>query len=108
MRLAALARGCSVVVDNTNPTAAERAPLVALGQAYGARIVAYYFASDLADCLARNAGREGRARVPPVGLYATVKKLEPPRRDEGFEALFQVRLTGSAGFEVAALEGGST
>jgi predicted kinase len=100
----ALARGRSVVVDNTNPTAAERAPLVTLGRGHGARIVGYYFPAPLTDCLVRNAGREGRARVPSVALYATARKLERPRRTEGFDALFQVRLTGPAGFEVAVME----
>src|SRR6184192_2923200 len=34
---AALAAGKSVVVDNTNPSADVRAPLIALGRRYGAR-----------------------------------------------------------------------
>ena len=71
----ALAAGRSVVVDNTNPTAEGRAPLIALGKAHGARVVGYSFESRLEDCLARNALRTGRARVPEVALYATRKVL---------------------------------
>src|SRR5438132_13790932 len=40
---AALAAGQSVVVDNTNPSAAVRAPLIALGRRHGARIIASFF-----------------------------------------------------------------
>jgi predicted kinase len=40
---AALAAGKSVVVDNTNPSAAIRAPLIALGRRHGARIFGYFF-----------------------------------------------------------------
>src|SRR4051812_5650964 len=60
----ALAEGRSVVVDNTNPTPADRLPLIALGHAAGARVSGYFFAPDLKECLEHNRRREGRARVP--------------------------------------------
>src|SRR6266403_1240467 len=44
----------SVVVDNTNATAADRADLISLGRCHGAKLVGYYFASDLTACLERN------------------------------------------------------
>src|SRR4051812_4647214 len=87
----ALADGRSVVVDNTNPTPPDRLPLVALGQAAGARVCGYFFASDLKGCLERNRRREGRARVPDVALYATAKRLLPPSYAEGFDQLYRVR-----------------
>jgi predicted kinase len=96
----ALAAGRSVVVDNTNPTVEGRAALIALGQEHGARIVGYAFESILEDCLARNARREGRARVPDVGLYATRKVLRWPSLAEGFDALFFARLTPEGTFDV--------
>ncbi len=37
---AALGAGKPVVVDNTNPSPAVRAPLVALGREHGARVIA--------------------------------------------------------------------
>ncbi len=98
---AALRAGRSVVVDNTNPTAEDRRPLVELGRRFGARIVGYHFDSGVRDCLARNARREGRARVPDVAIFATAKRLVPPSRDEGFDELYRVRLDGQA-FEVRA------
>jgi predicted kinase len=86
-----LRSGRSAVVDNTSLTIDVRAPLIALGRELGAEVVGYYFASSLADCLKRNAAREGKARVPDVALYTTVKKLERPSRAEGFDRLFYVR-----------------
>jgi predicted kinase len=96
----ALGAGRSVVVDNTNLTVQARAPLVALGHAHGARVVGYAFESRLADCLARNAQRTGRARVPDVALYAARAQLERPHLDEGFEALWRVRLVPGGPFDV--------
>ncbi len=81
----ALAEGRSVAVDNTNPTPAVRAPLIALGKAHGARVVAYYFEITVKDAIARNRQREGKARVPDVAIFLTAKKLVPPSFAEGFD-----------------------
>jgi predicted kinase len=97
----ALGAGRSVVVDNTNAEAEARAPLIAIGRAHGARVVGYAFESRLEDCLERNAARQGRARVPEVALYATRKRLQWPRYEEGFDALYYVRLRPEGGFEVS-------
>ena len=96
----ALEAGRSVVVDNTNPAVEDREPLVRLGQELGARLVGYYFESSVRESLARNKGREGRARVPDVAVYATAKRLVPPSYEEGFDDLFAVRIAGGLGFEV--------
>jgi len=93
----ALAAGRSVVVDNTNPTAEDRAPLIALGHEHGARVVGYYFTSSVKGSLARNARREGRARVPDVAIFATRKRLAPPSYAEGFDALYAVRIMDEDG-----------
>lgn len=84
---AALAAGRSVVVDNTNPSRAARAPLIALGRRFGAKIVGIFFDVDARVCLMRNRGREGRARVPDVAIFTTKKKLQPPALDEGLDEL---------------------
>ena len=81
----ALAAGRSVVVDNTNPTPVVRAPLIALGKALGARVVAYFFETPVKEAAARNRLREGKARVPDVALFVTAKKLVPPSIAEGFD-----------------------
>lgn len=87
----ALAAGKSVVVDNTNPSAAIRAPLIALGRRHGARIVAYFFEADVKTLLVRNRQREGKARVPNVAIFATRKKLVPPSYDEGFDEIHVIK-----------------
>ena len=79
----ALAAGRSVAADNVNPTRAERAELIALAAAAGARVVGYWLDAPPRDCLARNAGRVGRARVPPVAgavRHGTRPARLPPRR----------------------------
>jgi predicted kinase len=100
----ALAAGRSVVVDNTSPTPAVRAPLITLGRAYGATIAGYYFVTPVADALARNRRREGRERVPDVAIYATAKKLVPPSYAEGFDRLYVVRIGEDGSFEVGDWE----
>src|SRR6266545_4212913 len=47
----------------------SRAHLVALGRAQGGRIIGYHFASNVRDCLERNATRAGWQRVPDVAIY---------------------------------------
>ena len=101
----ALAAGRSVVVDNTNATPALRAPLVALGKQHGATVTGYYFAAEVAGCLARNRAREGRARVPDVAIFATRKILVPPTRAEGFDALYTVQMAEGDEFVVEAWDG---
>ena len=85
MIAAALREGKSVAVDNTNPTPAVRAPLIALGRAAGARVVGYLFETVVKEAVVRNRAREGRARVPDVAIYVTSKKLVPPSLEEGFD-----------------------
>lgn len=97
---AALQAGHSVVVDNTNPTVEERKLLIHLGNQYGARIIGYYFASQVSSCLARNRARLGKARVPDVAIYATIRKLTPPSCGEGFHQLFDVQIVGDATFQI--------
>lgn len=87
---AALAAGHAVAVDNTNASPAEREALVALARAAGAPVVAYWFPPDVPGSLRRNADRQGRARVPDVGLFATLRRLTPPRPEEGFDEIFEV------------------
>jgi predicted kinase len=96
----ALRAGRSVVVDNTTPTVADRAPLTALGRAHGARISGYYFTPSVRGSLARNREREGSARVPDVAIYTTSKKLGPPSYGEGFDTHYEVRIAGDGAFEV--------
>jgi predicted kinase len=101
----AFAAGRSVVVDNTNPTAADRAELVTMARAAGAAVVSYFFPPDLDASLRRNAGREGKARVPAPAVRITAARLAPPTPAEGFDRLDLVRLVDGVGFEVTDAAG---
>jgi len=102
---AALAAGRSVVIDNTNPRLADRAPLIAAARRHGAQVTGYFFAPEAADALRRNRGREGRERVPAVAIFATRKRLEMPTLDEGFDRLYVVTVNeASRSFDVRPQE----
>ncbi|UFR06620.1 ATP-binding protein [Streptomyces sp. Go40/10] len=102
MRLVAehLAAGRAVAVDNTNPSPQEWGPLVEAAHAHGATATAYWFPPDVEGSLRRNAAREGRDRVPDVGVLATLKRLRRPSAADGFDAVHEVRFDGRGGFEV--------
>ena len=87
-----LASGRSVVVDNTNPSVAVRAAIIAVARTHGADVVGYFFPTEAADALRRNRARQGRERVPDVAIFTARKRLELPAIEEGFDRLYTVRL----------------
>lgn len=97
---ACLGCGQSVVIDNTNPTPSERAVYIEAARAAGFTVIGYYFASQVAAALARNAGRPEAQRVPDRGVRGTAARLVHPRVAEGFDALHYVRLDAERGFVV--------
>ena len=88
----ALAAGSSVVVDNTNATAAERAALIAIAREHHARVVGYFFDVTTRAAVARNAARTGAAKVPNVAIFTVAKRLQPPSLVEDFDQLFRVEI----------------
>jgi predicted kinase len=97
----AFAAGRSVAIDNTNPSAAVRAPLIALARAHGAEVVGYFFPAEAKDALRRNRLREGHERVPDVAIFTTRKRLAPPSYEEGFDRVYVVVLNeAQRSFEV--------
>ena len=97
----ALGAGMSVVVDNTNPTVEDRRPIIEAARAAGASVVGYWLESSVDRSLALNAGRQGRKRVPDVGILATAGRLAPPTRQEGFDSIFIVKMAPPDGFTVS-------
>jgi predicted kinase len=96
------------VVDNTNPTAEERARYIALAREAGFGVVGYYFDLPVGVCIARNAARQGKQRVPVPAIYGTRKRLQPPSLAEGFQALYTVRLNDDGTLAIEGLESGRT
>jgi predicted kinase len=85
-----IAAGRSLVVDNTNPSAAVRGPIISTARRHGAKVIGYFFPTDTRDALRRNRSRTGVDRVPDVAIFTTRKRLELPSYSEGFDRLFLV------------------
>ena len=73
------------VIDNTNPTKADRSRYIVPGKHCDFRVVGYFLQSKLGDCLERNERRE--RKVPKKGILATFNKIEMPSLQEGFDEL---------------------
>ncbi len=101
---ACIAAKQSVVVDNTNPTVQDRARYIGPARAAGFRVIGYYFPADLEGALARNKTRSERARVPEVGIRGTRKRLQSPSVEEGFDALYSVKIAAPGQFLVKEWE----
>jgi predicted kinase len=99
----ALAAGVSVVVDNTNPTAAERTAIIAVARAHGARVVGYFFDVTTREAVARNRTRSGRQKVPNVAIFTVAKRLQRPTLTEGFDQLFRMTLAPDRSFTISPM-----
>ena len=91
------------VVDNTNPRAADRQRYILPAREAGFRVIGYYFEPEITEALRRNAMREDSEKIPVAGIFRTLKLLEKPTLEEGFEALFEVRLQAHLNFQVRPL-----
>lgn len=100
----ALRAGRSVVVDDTNVAVERRALLIAAARAHGARVHAYFFMAEPHECVARNALRQGSARVPAVAIFAAARRLVRPSVAEGFDAVRGVRTVLDGTFEVREVD----
>ncbi len=88
------------VVDNTNPTRAEREVYIKAAKDAGFRVVCYYFQSRVEDCKRRNDQRPLVQQVPLRGILGTAGRMEFPTRAEGFDDLFYVRIDEAGGFVI--------
>jgi predicted kinase len=92
--------GISFVIDNTNPTALERAKYVQPAKAAGFRVLGYYFESRVSAAIRRNSGRAVHEQVPERGIQGTAGRLELPKLTEGFDQLSYVRIQEDGTFVV--------
>ena len=83
------------VVDNTNPTKADRQRYIEVAREAGYKVSGYFFESKLRDCIVRNNMRDGKARIPENAIAATSNKMEMPSRSEGFDDLYFVKWNGT-------------
>lgn len=92
--------GQPFVVDNTNPTRAERVIYHEGAKAAGFRVIGYYFQSKVEDCRQRNEQRPTDQQVPFRGILGTAGRMEIPGISEGFEKLFYVWINEAGKFVV--------
>ena len=92
--------GQRFVVDNTNPTRAERQVYIEAAKDAGFRVIGYYFQSRVEDCKRRNEQRPADRQVPLRGILGTAGRMKLPSLDEGFDELFYVRIGEEGGFVV--------
>ena len=83
----------SFVVDNTNPTRADRATYIQAAKDAGYYVIGCYMQSSISACINRNAGRKGKARVPNHVIAHISRLLELPNRSEGFDRLYYIQAT---------------
>ncbi len=87
--------GKSFVVDNTNPTRADRERYITAAKEHGYHIIGIFMESKLKECIRRNNLREGKERIEEKAIAATSNKLEMPSYSEGFHELYFVHNDGT-------------
>jgi predicted kinase len=97
-----LATGQKFVIDNTNPSVADRKMYIAAAKEARFAVTGYFFESSVYEAIERNSKRVGKENISVIGIRATHKKLQPPTREEGFHRLFNVVIEGE-GFAVTEI-----
>ncbi len=80
------------VIDNTNPEVKDRLAFIDIAKQKKYKVVGYYFNSSLEEALKRNSQRQGKARIPDIGIKGCNKKLQLPTYSEGFDELYYVSI----------------
>lgn len=93
----------SFVIDNTNPLPSDRTRYIPEARQAGFRVIAFYFEASLREAIRRNNQRLGKEKIPQMALAATLKKLQPPSRQEGFDSIHRVTISPQGTFEVKEL-----
>lgn len=83
-------KGQSFVVDNTNPTCADRSRYMDMVKGKGYKTVCVFMQSILKDCIERNELRD--RVVPQVAIAGTSNKLEMPSYTEGFDKIYFAKI----------------
>ena len=97
---ACLAGKQAFVIDNTNPLPADRARYISPTREAGFRVVAYFFETNLRDAIRRNSQRVGKQKIPVPAIAGTLRKLQPPALEEGFDAIYTVTISNEGSFVI--------
>jgi predicted kinase len=95
--------GRAFVVDNTNPTPADRQRYVEPARTAGFKVVGYLVEVAPAEAFARNAERAGRARVATGSVAATARRFQRPTPEEGFDELWHATVAADGGWRIEPL-----
>ncbi len=91
------------VLDNTNLVRSERAVVIQTAKDAKFRVIGYFFTPEPHRAMLWNAARTGKARVPDVAIWDSMKRLEIPTLAEGFDLLYTVRAIENGSFEIASV-----
>ncbi|WP_298518977.1 hypothetical protein [uncultured Kordia sp.] len=89
------------VIDNTNPEVETRKEFIEKAKENKYKVIGYYFSSEIQKSIERNKKREGKKRIPEIGIKGTFNKLVLPKFDEGFDELYFVKIVEDK-FEITA------
>lgn len=92
----------SFVVDNTNVLRHHRAVYISHAHGGGFRVSGYFFEPDARRAILWNSQRHDKAVIPVKALLGTLKRLERPHPEEGFDDLYRVRVDKAGKFIVDA------
>jgi predicted kinase len=98
---ACLAAKQPFVIDNTNPLPTDRARYIGVARKAGFRVVAYFFDTTLRDAIQRNNQRTGEQKIPVPAIAGAFRKLQVPKRQEGFDDVYSVTIGPDGGFVVS-------
>lgn len=84
-----------VVIDNTNPTKADRKRYINQFKANKYKVIAYYFQSKVKQSIARNDNRVGKEKIPQAGILSTYNRMELPSAKEGYDEMFYVQIVNN-------------
>jgi predicted kinase len=100
-REAELLRTClderrSFVVDNTNPTPADRRRYIEPAREAGFTVIGYLVEANPGEAFAR-------AGIPPARVAATAAALQAPTLEEGFDELWHATASPDGGWRIEPL-----
>jgi predicted kinase len=100
-REAELLRAClderrPFVVDNTNPTPADRRRYIEPARAAGFTVIGYLVEANAGEAFAR-------ADIPPARVAATARALQTPTLEEGFDELWHATAAPEGGWRIEPL-----
>lgn len=89
------------VVDNTNPSHADRKRYFDLVKGKPQfEVHGYYFQSKIHECVLRNNARAEGEKIPEIGIRSTHAKLELPQLSEGYKHLWYISILLNGTFEI--------